>query len=89
MTTKPKTRKPSARDKPADAHGHMNDGMNLLKMIEITADQLAHREATDEDLLFAICTASRAAVESIQEAYELVDKVSMGRLVSSKEEAAA
>jgi hypothetical protein len=60
--------------------------INLLKMIELTADQLGHHEVDDDDLMFAICTASRLAIHSIKDAYELVDKASFGMLGLSTHE---
>lgn len=92
MTTKAKSTKPRKpavkasapinQGKLQDVYTLMWDGMNLLKMIELTAEELAHGSAPDEDLLFAICTASRSAVKSIKEAYDLVDEIDLGHMTA-------
>ena len=67
-----------ARRKLQEVHTKMYETINLLKMIDLTADQLAHGEVDDPHLIHAICTASQKALNSINDAYDMVDKVSMG-----------
>jgi hypothetical protein len=82
MTTKPKTRKAPAAKATApislckiqEAHRHLWNAINLIKMTELTAKELVDGEIRgDQDYMHAIASASRFAVESILTAYDLID----------------
>jgi hypothetical protein len=82
MTTKPKTRKAAVDKQPPislskihEVHTHLQNAMNLLQLVELTARELADGEISgDMSYMFCIATATRLAVESIQTSYHKVDK---------------
>jgi hypothetical protein len=66
---------------PAEADKRTWNAINLLKMTELTAEELVDGEIRgDDDYLLAIASASRYAIESIHQAYDLMDEVSMSLL---------
>ncbi|WGJ13755.1 hypothetical protein QEV83_13830 [Methylocapsa sp. D3K7] len=60
-----------------EAHAKMNEACQLLKLINLAADQFANGDVDDLDYIHGIFAASNVAVRGLNDAYNLIDYASM------------